>query len=150
MEGSGPDTVVAVHGGPGAGMNAILPDMAPLTASHTGEPIRTRGSECDMPVEALRYYFRSTARLGPEACGNWDFTAGLERVSAPLLVIYGDRDAGALAMQAAWAAAVPEGRLLVVPEAGKEAHADRPDLVFRAVREFFAGGWPAGAVTNLE
>lgn len=33
--GSAPDTVVAVHGGPGAGMNAFLPDMEPLARSHT-------------------------------------------------------------------------------------------------------------------
>ncbi|MFW6010637.1 MAG: alpha/beta fold hydrolase, partial [Gemmatimonadota bacterium] len=33
--GRGADTVVAIHGGPGAGMNSILPDLEPLTESFT-------------------------------------------------------------------------------------------------------------------
>ena len=33
--GSAPDTVVAVHGGPGAGMQAILPELEPLAENHT-------------------------------------------------------------------------------------------------------------------
>ena len=33
--GTGPDTLIAVHGGPGAGMNAFFPDVAPIAARHT-------------------------------------------------------------------------------------------------------------------
>ena len=33
--GSASDTIVAVHGGPGAGMNAFLPDIEPLAQNHT-------------------------------------------------------------------------------------------------------------------
>ncbi len=33
--GHGPDTVIAIHGGPGVDLESIAPDFAPLTAHHT-------------------------------------------------------------------------------------------------------------------
>jgi proline iminopeptidase len=111
-----------------------------------GEFAGKKGSECDMPVPAVRYYFRYTARLGPEAFGDWDFTHSLSAVKAPLLVIDGERDKKGLAMERAWARAVPNGRLLILPAAGRVAHAERPDLVFPAIEEFLRGAWPVGAV----
>lgn len=35
VEGSGPDTVVVIHGGPGAGMDAVRPDFGPLAQNRT-------------------------------------------------------------------------------------------------------------------
>jgi proline iminopeptidase len=110
-----------------------------------GEPARWKGSQCDMPEEALRYYLRYTARIGPNLFGQWDFTGALRDVRAPLLVIYGALNPDAVQAQRGWAAAVQDGRMLVIPGAGKGAHADRPDLFFPAVDEFLAGRWPAGA-----
>lgn len=80
-----------------------------------GEFAAKKGSECDMPAPALRYYFRYTARLELEAFGKWDFTHSLRELRAPLLVIDGERDKNGLAMERAWARAVPNGRLLVIP-----------------------------------
>jgi proline iminopeptidase len=110
-----------------------------------GEPTTWTGSTCEAPAEAVRYYYRHTAQYAPRTFGDWDFTSGLERVSAPLLVVYGQRDSLALPVQRAWAAAVPHGRLLRVPGAGKAAITDRPDLVISAVTTFFGGDWPARA-----
>ncbi|HEX8695227.1 MAG TPA: alpha/beta hydrolase [Longimicrobium sp.] len=114
-------------------------------AAARGEPARWRGTACEMPPEALRYYMRYTARIGPNLFGQWDFTGQLGHVRAPLLVVYGGRDTAAVRAQRGWAAAVPDGRLLVVPGAGKGAHADRPEVFFPAVEEFLRGRWPAGA-----
>jgi proline iminopeptidase len=114
-------------------------------AEDRGEPVTWRGSTCDAPAEAVRYYYRYTARWAPRTFGPWDFTTGLEHVTAPLLVVHGGRDSAAISQQRAWASAVPNGRLLIVPEAGPSAWTKRPDVVFPAVETFFAGSWPEGA-----
>ena len=103
-----------------------------------------KGTSCAMPAEALRYYFRYTARLGPASFGDWDFTESLGGLQAPLLVIHGAGDREGADAQEAWARAVPHGRLLVLP--GHTPSADRPDLFFPAVETFLDGEWPAGAV----
>lgn len=110
-----------------------------------GAPPTWMGSTCAAPPEAVRYYYRYTAQVAPRTFGDWDFTTGLEQVSAPLLVVYGARDSLAVSAQRAWASAVPNGRLLLVPEAGKAALTDRPDLVVPAITSFFHGVWPARA-----
>ena len=106
-----------------------------------------KGTACDMPVPALRYYYQYTARLAPEAFGKWDFTHSFGEVRAPLLVIHGERDKRGLAMDRSWVKAVPNGRLLVIPDAGRAAYAERPEAVFSAIGEFLRGRWPDGALS---
>lgn len=110
-----------------------------------GEAVTWKGTSCGMPAEALAYYFRNTAQHSPRTFGRWDFTIGLESVAAPLLVVYGDEDTLGLRGQRAWAAAVPNGRLLIVRGAGKGGLMARPDMVVPAVARFLAGAWPEGA-----
>ena len=136
LAGTAPDVV--------AGCRALGEVGRAMTAAR-GEPVRWRGSECDMPPEALRYYYRYTARVGPALFGAWDFTRSLRGVRAPLLVVYGALDTAGVPMQRAWAAALPDARLLLVPGAGKGAMSDRPELVFPAVERFLRGGWPEAA-----
>lgn len=109
------------------------------------DPSEWKGTTCTMPPEAVRYYFRYTAQLGPRSFGDWDFTASLGDVEAPLLVIYGNDDPAEVEVQRAWAAAVRHGRLLLLPDGGKAASAAHPKLFFPAVETFLAGGWPAEA-----
>ena len=107
-------------------------------AEARGDTIRWRGSSCDAPSEAVGYYFRYTAQLAPRTFGDWNFTKGLENVSAPVLVVYSAYDDSlAVAEQRAWSSAFPDGRLLLVPGADKGALAERPDIVVPAVMEFF-------------
>ena len=115
-----------------------------------GEPSRWKGSECDMPADALRYYFRYTARLGPALFGSWDFTRSLRAARAPLLVVYGELDVPGVAMQRAWARSLPDARLLLVPGAGKGAPADRPAVVLPAIDRFLRGEWPTAAQAIAE
>ena len=105
-----------------------------------------KGTTCDMPVPALRYYYQYTARLAPQAFGKWDFTHSFSGATAPLLVIDGQRGEHGLAMDRSWVKAVPNGRLLVIPNAGRVAYLERPDLVFPAIDEFLNGRWPKGAL----
>lgn len=119
-------------------------------ARSRGEPGDWPGTTCDAPPEAVRYYYRHTARLAPRSFGDWDFTRGLERVTAPALVIWGARDSAGIPLQRAWAAAYPRGRLLLVPGAGKGALAHRPERFREAVDAFLKGEWPAGAEPGEE
>ena len=115
-----------------------------------GEPVAWQGTSCDMPPEAIRYYFQRTARVAPRRFGDWDFTRGLEDLEAPLLVVWGyagEPDSLVLEAQRQWAASVPQGRLLLVPGAEKAGYASRPDLVFPAIDQFLDGGWPDRAET---
>jgi proline iminopeptidase len=114
-------------------------------AAAAGEFAGFKESACDMPAPAVRYGFHYTARLGPELFGDWDYTRSLRHVTAPLLVIDGERDTLGLPMERAWAKALPNARLLIIPDAGRGVHAERPDAVFPAIREFFKGRWPVGA-----
>jgi pimeloyl-ACP methyl ester carboxylesterase len=70
----------------------------------------------------------------------------LALVPPPLLVIHGDRDPSPISSQRDWAAAVPNGRLLVVPGVRKAVHVDRPVLFFATVDTFLSGRWPDAAV----
>lgn len=110
-----------------------------------GEEVLYRGTTCRAPPEAVRYYYHHTAQLTPASFGDWDYTRGLEDLSAPLLVVYGQDDAFGLRAQRAWVRAVPRGRLLLVPEAGKGALSANPNYVLPALEEFFQGRWPEGA-----
>ena len=95
-----------------------------------------------MAAEALSYYFRYTAQLGPASLGAWDYSTSLASLRAPLLVIYGARDPEALAVQREWTTAVDSAWLLAVATAGKAVHVERPASVFEAIDAFFAGTLP--------
>lgn len=113
-------------------------------AEARGDTVAWNGTSCAMPPDAVRYYFRHTAQFAPRTFGDWDFTSGLEHVSAPLLVVAAGRDSLTIAAQRAWAAAVPNGRLLIVPGEGA-AVTDRPQVVLPAITSFLRGRWPEEA-----
>jgi pimeloyl-ACP methyl ester carboxylesterase len=114
-------------------------------ATAQGDTSQWDGTSCSAPPEAVRYYFRYTARLTPRSLGPWDFTTGLEHVQAPLLVIHGDQDEDNVTAQHEWAAALPNARILVVPGSGRATIADRPEITFAALTAFLRGEWPQGA-----
>lgn len=111
-------------------------------AEYRGEFGKPMGSTCFDSPEAVRYYYRYTAQLTPRSFGNWDFTTGLEAVSAPVLVVFGQNDTLEIAAQREWRQSLPNSRLLLVPDAWKGALADNPDFVVAAINTYFRGNWP--------
>lgn len=111
-----------------------------------GDTVTYKGTTCNAPPEAVHYYYRYTAQLAPRYYEGWDFTTGLKQLTAPLLVVYGKEDSLMIPAQRSWASAVPNGRLLLVPDAGKGAFSDNPNFVFPALKTFFSGSWPKEAM----
>jgi len=67
----------------------------------------------------------------------------LKKITMPVLVIHGDKDRNAAFEGGrAWAAALPDARLVTVPGAAHVAWRDDPVAVFGAIRHFLRGEWP--------
>lgn len=111
-------------------------------ASKRGEQVNYKGSTCEAPPEAVKYYYKYTAQLAPAYFGSWDYTEKLNTFEAPLLVIYGAEDSLAIPSQQSWIDITPNSRLLLVPNAGKPSLADNPEFVLPAINRFFEGAWP--------
>lgn len=111
-----------------------------------GDTTTYKGTTCNAPPEAVHYYYRYTAQLAPRYYEGWDFATGLEQLTAPLLVVYGEEDSLMIPAQHSWVSAVPNGRLLLVPDADKGAFSDNPRFVFPAIKTFFSGHWPKEAM----
>ncbi|MCW9705878.1 alpha/beta fold hydrolase [Fodinibius salsisoli] len=107
-----------------------------------GDTITYKGTTCNAPPEAVHYYYRYTAQLAPRYYNGWDFTTKLDQLRAPLLVVYGKEDSSMIPAQRSWASSIPNGRLLLIPSAGKAAFSDNPGFVFPAIDMFFSGKWP--------
>jgi proline iminopeptidase len=83
------------------------------------------------------------------ASGAWDLSARARGITAPTLVVQGERDYWANPAGArAWATAIPDALLLTLPGVGHMALREAPDAVTTALTEFFAGRTPAGAVAT--
>ncbi len=102
-----------------------------------GETITWNGTLCDAPAEAIAYYFQFTAQHTPRTFGDWDYTTGMDHVDAPLLVIHGEQDTLSTASHYSWAAALPNGNLITIPNAGKAAITDQPEFVVSLIKGFF-------------
>ncbi len=117
-------------------------NLSKQIATIRGERASHRGSTCNAPPEAVKYYYQYTAQLAPAFFGNWDYTEKLQNFKAPLLVIYGKEDSLAISSQRIWTKITPNSRLLLVPEADKGSLSDNPDFTLHAITTFFEGNWP--------
>lgn len=67
----------------------------------------------------------------------------LKKITMPVLVIHGTRDRNAHYDGArAWAASLPQARLVTVTNAAHAPWLDDPATVFGAIRQFIRGRWP--------
>jgi pimeloyl-ACP methyl ester carboxylesterase len=72
-----------------------------------------------------------------EACDAFDVSSRLEEVRAAALVIVGDEDRMTpLRLSATLSARLPRAELVVIPGAGHMVHAEKPQLVNRAIARF--------------
>ena len=91
-------------------------------------PARARGELGGLDRSAIRAVFRAGRRF--------DVSAELGRLTMPVLVLVGERDRANSGLSQALAAAVPCGRLEIVPGAGHVANADAPEAFTAALRSF--------------
>ena len=77
---------------------------------------------------------------------DFDYRPEARRITAPTLIIHGDRDTIPLAASEESARAIPAARLMVLPGVGHFPHAEAPSTFFDAVQIFLDGDWPARSV----
>ncbi len=99
---------------------------------------------CDAPPAAIRNRGAvSRATIG--SLGEWDFRPMLRRLQMPALVLEGAETKIPLDSTRAWVEAMPNGRLLLIKNAGHALPLDQPIAFRRAVERFLGGHFPAGA-----
>jgi pimeloyl-ACP methyl ester carboxylesterase len=76
----------------------------------------------------------------------FDYRPRAGRIAAPTLVIHGGADTTVpLPASEAWTRAIPDARLLVLPDVGHFPHVEAPSEFFGAVDTFLDGRWPPEA-----
>jgi len=83
--------------------------------------------------------FANTPPVTFESLGDWDWTAKLASVPAPVLIIHGEEDAIPMTMVREWTTAFPHARMIEVPNAAHFPHAEQPAIVFDAIENFLNG-----------
>lgn len=100
-----------------------------------GAMVRRRGSSCDAPPEAVRnYQVVNDATL--KSLGDWNFLPMLARLQHRALVIEGAGSTPTLESVRAWAAALPNAQLVLIPNAGHFPQVENPDALFPALESF--------------
>lgn len=108
---------------------------------------RMWGDICNAPQETLlsparNYHFvKMTGR-------DFDIREGLDAVTAPTLVLHGNKDVLPMSGAQAWVDALPNARLFAMPGSGHWPQVDNPDVFFSAVNAFLQGVWPAPPNAN--
>ena len=117
--------------------------------AYVGDSTKARqldASFCALPNEGVRAFAAHVARVMASLASRRDFTPLAQRVRAPTLVVHGDRDLVVHPDGArAWAASLPESRLLTLHGAGHMLYVGDADAVVRSLLAFLGGAWPAGA-----
>jgi proline iminopeptidase len=106
---------------------------------------REKGDFCSGTTEARRNKMASVDRFTMSSLGNWDWRPLLRAVKAPALVIHGTMDVLPVQSARAWAAALPNSRLLLLNGVGHFPYVEAPERFFPAVEAFLQGRWPEGA-----
>ena len=113
----------------------------------TPELLGIAGRRCDIAPAAIRN--RPMVESATMASlGDWDFRPLMRRLRMPALVMEGARTNVPLDATRAWAAALPNARLLLIQEAGHEFFLDQPEAFARAADQFLHGRFPQGSRTR--
>ena len=92
---------------------------------------------CEAPATALRNRFVIVSAVF-ESLGDWDFRPLLRRINVPALVVEGEQTNVPLDATRQWAASLPQGELLLIPNAGHVHFIEQPKAFFKAVERFLA------------
>lgn len=104
---------------------------------------RMRGDFCAQPPDRLRTQPARLAAFQRTLPDDW--RPALAGITAPVLLIHGAHDAIPVAASRAWAAALPDARLLVLSRADHLPWIEQPGRFFQAADPFLQGDWPRGA-----
>lgn len=89
---------------------------------------------------------RHMEKLFPSITSTELDAASIAKIAMPVLTIHGTRDRNApYAGGRAWAASLPDARLVTVDGAAHILWYDDPSAVFGAIRQFLRGEWPLGS-----
>ena len=97
-------------------------------------PVRASGELGGLDRSAIRAVFRAGRRF--------NVSAELGRLTMPVLVLVGERDGPNRRLSEELAAALPHGRLEIVPGAGHVANVHAPEAFTAALRSFLDGAEP--------
>ena len=96
---------------------------------------RRKGDPCDTsPAGARNYIAINDATIA--SLGEWDFRPLLASLKMPTMVIEGQESRPTLAGARAWAAAIPNARLVLIPNSGHFPQVENPEAFFAAVEQF--------------
>ncbi len=107
---------------------------------------RSRGDFCAGTPEALRNAEGTVGRYTMPSLGDWDWRTALHTVKARTLVLHGTADVFPTDQARAWAAALPNARLLLLDGVGHFPYLEAPERFGAALDAFMAGRWPPDAV----
>lgn len=122
--------------------------LRPVYFSDLSKADLMKGDTCARPDDAIRLQLLVNKQIWV-SLGEWDLQPSLHEVRAPTLIIHGHDDMIPVASSQAWAAAMPEARLLII-DSGHMTHIEKPEVFFPAVNGFLDGKWPEGAETVRE
>jgi pimeloyl-ACP methyl ester carboxylesterase len=102
---------------------------------------------CEFTSESPAYLAPHMASVVTTLGARRDSTAGVERISVPVLIIHGSGDLVANPEGArAWSRSLPNSRLWMLAGAGHLAFIEETADLVRGIGRFLAGEWPEGAV----
>jgi proline iminopeptidase len=107
--------------------------------------VEKRLDVCTGSPQARRNAVLAVDRYLLPSLGDYDWRPAMHAVSAPTLVIHGEKEVLPLAGAREWVATMPNSRLLAMPGVGHFLYMEDPEPFFAAVDTFLKGGWPAGS-----
>jgi endothelin-converting enzyme/putative endopeptidase len=110
--------------------------MTPPRLAKSASASVVKSDLCAGPPEGIRYGMTKTNSATFASLGDWNWTADLAHVKAPVLIIHGEEDAIPMSMVAEWATALPNARLIRLPNTAHFPHAEQPAAVFAAIETF--------------
>ena len=81
-----------------------------------------------------------------QSLGDWDFLSNLSNVEVPFLTIHGSYDAIPIASAKEWSKYLPQGKILIINDAGHLPWLEKQESFYKAVDIFLSGNWPVGAI----
>ena len=118
--------------------------LLPVYVAKPESLVRFKGDVCSGSKDAVRYQ-QFVNRQICSSLGEWNLLPALRVVKTPVLVIHGAADPILIESSQAWAATMPNARLLVIKDTGHIPQVEQPEILFNAVEAFLTGGWPAEA-----